>query len=161
MIFRFLVFTVQAPTFQSPGDFFQGPGARGGGARVHIANLEPRRGHGVRSMLDMSSDAVLALQKSFFRRSFEPSGRGHWWLKDDAAERCVRSAWYLSRARWSHDCILLRCSRQPRRELQHARDHRRCFWLLVALEGTAPVAAALVHALSAELWVMCCSAHVL
>ena len=53
---------------------------------------------------------------------------------------CAVRAWYLSRACWSHDCILLRCSRQPRRELQHARDHRRCFWLLVALEGTAPVA---------------------
>ena len=90
--------TIQAKGHRRCGASIAAIGQRYHCTGGHIANLEPRRGHGVRSMLDMSSDAVLALQKSFFRRSFEPSGRGHRWLKDDAAACRVRSAWYLSRA---------------------------------------------------------------
>ena len=94
-------------------------------------------------------------------RCFVHPGRGRRRTQDDAAERSVRPAWCLSRARWPHECILLRCGRRPRRELHHAREHRLCFWLLVAHVCTAPVAVRSTCACTfGRVRVICCTAAV-
>ena len=112
------------------------------------------------NMLDMSRPSFSSSSRAL-SRCFEHPGRGRRRTQDDAAERSVRPAWCLSHARWPHGCILLRCGRRPRRELHHAREHRWCFWLLVAHECTAPVAVRSTCACTfSRVRVICCTAAV-